>query len=214
MGTRGAARVSVSSLSQMIQGTDEEASWQHAIYHMDEPKAKYHVPVNKGREAMAYLTYLVDHYEALPSTIAFIHPHKEGWPVAWHTDSEDHSNVKSLNELRLNYVQEHGYVNLRCAHNPGCPEEVQPFRDDQGRKAERAMIDTWKFMFGDASTVPSIIAAPCCSQFAVTKNQTLARPKSDYVRFRDWLIETTLDDDTSGRTMEYLWHVFFNRDPV
>ncbi len=165
---------------------------------------------------MAYLTYLVDHYSALPAIIAFVHPHRDGYPTAWHTDADGYNNAKSLNGLKLDYVKEHGYANLRCIYIPGCPDEIQPFRSpyEEHRTAEHAMIDTWAFMFGNESQVPAVLATPCCSQFAVSRDQVLARPRSDYLRYRDWLIETTLDDATSGRIMEYLWHVIFGRDPV
>jgi hypothetical protein len=60
-------------------------SWDHVIYEVDNPEAKLRVPMNKGKEAMSYLTYIIDHYDRLPSTIAFVHSHKDGWPQAWHT---------------------------------------------------------------------------------------------------------------------------------
>ena len=177
----------------------------------------FHVPQNKGREAMAYLTYIIDHYANLPSTIAFLHSHLEGYPRAWHTDAADYNNVNSLTNLRIDYVQEHGYANLRCIHVPGCsPGEIQPFREpyEEHRSAEHAVKDAWIYMFGDRVEIPSVIATPCCSQFAVSRNQVNERPREDYMRFRRWLLETSLDDDTSGRVMEYLWHIYFGRDPV
>ena len=43
---------------------------------------------------MAYLTYLVENYDNLAETIAFIHSHKDGYPGGWHTDTPNHSNVR------------------------------------------------------------------------------------------------------------------------
>jgi len=191
--------------------------WGHAIYHMDDPASDYHPPENKGREAMAYLTYLVDMYDSLPSTIAFIHPHEAGWPQAWHTDAEDYSNAKSLQSLKIDYIQKHGYANLRCLESPGCPDEIQPFRDpyDEGRSAEHAFAEAYIFMFGgDNSTVPQVFATPCCSQLAVANWQVRERSKSQYERARQWILDTPLDDEVSGRVMEYIWHVMFGRSPV
>jgi hypothetical protein len=108
-------------------------------------------------------------------------------------------------------------VNLRCLADPGCPAEIQPFREprDEGRTAEHAMAEAWTYMFGgEEESVPIVIAQPCCGQFAVAREQVLKRPRSDYQRFRQWLIETPLDDHTSGRVMEYLWHVFFGKEAV
>jgi len=190
-------------------------SWQHAIYHMDDPSYVLHPPENKGREAMAYLTFLIDHYENLPEIIVFLHPHLKGWPEAWHTDAPDYSNVNSVRSLRLEYVREHGYANMRCISDPGCPGEIQPFRNDPTRSAELAFPDAWMYFFQtNMSTVPDVVGTPCCSQFAVSREQVRKRPQSDYLRYRKWLLETELNSDVSGRVMEYMWHIIFGKDPV
>ncbi|KIW91936.1 uncharacterized protein Z519_06918 [Cladophialophora bantiana CBS 173.52] len=194
----------------------ELPDWQHAIYYMDDPtEGTLHPPKNKGREAMAYLSFLIDHYHNLPLSMVFVHPHLEGWPSAWHTDNEGYNNVKSIRSLRLDYLQEQGYVNMRCIHDPGCPAEIQVLRDKEDHTAEHAMRDAWPYMFGDnQSTIPEIIAQPCCSQFAVSRAQVMKRNKEDYQRYRQWLLDTPVDDATSGRVFEYLWHVIFGRDAV
>ncbi|OQU93522.1 hypothetical protein CLAIMM_00021 [Cladophialophora immunda] len=194
----------------------ELSDWQQAIYYMDDPTdGTLHPPKNKGREAMAYLTFLIDHYDNLPSSMVFVHPHLEGWPSAWHTDDDGYNNLKSIRSLRLDYLQEHGYVNMRCLHNPGCPAEIQVLRDEEDRAAEHAMRDAWPYMFGgNQSSIPETIAQPCCSQFAVSKTQVLKRNKEEYRHYRQWLLDTPVDDATSGRVFEYLWHVIFGRDAV
>lgn len=190
--------------------------WQTAIYHMDDtdvdPTA-LSVPANKGHEAMAYLTFIIDHYDMLPSTVAFIHAHQKG---AWHTDAPGADSVFLLRDLRLAFVQQQGYVNLRCAHDPGCPAEVQTNRldDRPDHGAERAMHGAWGFMFGAHLTVPEILGVPCCAQFAVSRDQIQRRELAEYVRFREWLLMTELDDYTSGRVFEYLWHVIFGKQAV
>ncbi|KAK6383034.1 hypothetical protein LTS17_003704 [Exophiala oligosperma] len=190
--------------------------WKQAIYYMTEPtEGKLHPPLNKGREAMAYLTFLIDHYNQLPAYMVFVHPHLEGWPKAWHTDSPDHNQVLSIRSLRLEYLEQQGYVNMRCIHDPGCPAEIQVDRQEDHRTTEHAMRDAWPYMFGGNYTdIPKIIAEPCCSQFAVSKKQVLKRTKSEYEHYRQWLLDTPLDDDTTGRVFEYLWHVIFGREAV
>ncbi|KNG50722.1 hypothetical protein TW65_02101 [Stemphylium lycopersici] len=170
---------------------------------------------NKGREANAYLAYIVQNYDNLPLTIAFIHPHKDGYPVAWHTDNQEHSNVVSLNSLNTDFVQSNGYANLRCIHIPGCPDEVMPFRDppDGGRTIEAAMPDAWRDLFNNTD-VPQVLATPCCAQFAVSSKQVRKRSLDEYKKYYTWLMETPLIDETSGRVFEYLWHVLFGQDPV
>lgn len=183
---------------------------------MDNESAAFHVPKNKGREAMAYLTYLIDRYSHLPSTIAFIHSHRDGYPQAWHTDADDYSIVNVLRNLQIQYVQEQGYVNLRCIHDPGCPAEIQPFREpyEEHRSAEHEFSEVWKYMFGKESLVPPRVGVACCSQFAVSRDQVLKRSVNEYKRYREWILQTGLGDDVSGRIMEYLWHIIFGREPV
>ena len=120
-----------------------------------------------------------------------------------------------LQSLQLESVQRKGYVNLRCNGNVGCPDEIQPFRDprEEHRTAEHAIADAWGELFGNAS-MPETIATPCCAQFVVSRNQVLKRPLADYQRYLDWLISTPLDDATSGRVFEYLWHVIFGQEAV
>ena len=64
--------------------------------------------------------------------------------------------------------------------------------------------DAYTYMFGgNHSTVPHTVGTPCCAQFAVSAAQVRARPRSDYVKYRKWLIDTELESEDSGRVMEY-----------
>ncbi|PQE06051.1 Mitochondrial carrier protein [Rutstroemia sp. NJR-2017a BBW] len=87
--------------------------WQSYIYSVDNPNADLHT-INKGHESIVYLTYIIDNYDDLPSTIAFLHAHQYGWWDAWHTDVPGHDNVVSLNTLNLDLVQEQGYMCLEA----------------------------------------------------------------------------------------------------
>ena len=201
--------------------------WQSAIYNIDietphnistlDPLTNNTLRTlrNKGKEANAYLAYLVQNYNNLPSTIVFLHPHKDGYPAAWHTDNDEHSNVVSLKNLNIGFVQSNGYANLRCVNDPGCPHEVMPFRNppENHRTTEAAMPGAWQELFNNTD-VPQILATPCCAQFAVSSKQVQKRPLEEYQKYYTWLMETSLDDETSGRVFEYLWHILFGQEPV
>lgn len=164
---------------------------------------------------MAYLTYVIEHYSDIPKTIVFLHSHHDGYPQAWHTDADNYDNVASLRTLNIGFVQRNGYANLRCIFIPGCPDEIQPFREpwEGHRETEHLMPDVWRYMFGDVE-VPRRIGVACCSQFAVSRKQVHSRPLADYERCRQWLLDTELSDDASGRVMEYIWHIIFGQEPV
>lgn len=49
-------------------------------YVVDDPQANLTTPKNKGNEAVAYLTYIIDHYETLPDVSIFVHAHRGPFP--------------------------------------------------------------------------------------------------------------------------------------
>ncbi|KAF2467878.1 uncharacterized protein BDR25DRAFT_266319 [Lindgomyces ingoldianus] len=191
--------------------------WQNAIYTVDDPDATLHTSMNKGREASAYLTYIIENYSNLPSTIVFLHSHRNHDHGSRDVEDLNFDNVATIKALHIDFIQKTGYANLRCILNPGCPAEIQPFRPDEElsplKPQERAMVDAWAELFGN-DNVPQVLAAPCCAQFAVSREQVLKRPKEEYERFLKWLLDTPLNDYTSGRVFEYLWHVIFGRESV
>ncbi|KAL1305164.1 hypothetical protein AAFC00_002086 [Neodothiora populina] len=196
--------------NQSIEWVEAELpDWHHAIYTVDDPDAPLHTAINKGNEANAYLTYIIEHYDRLPSIIAFIHGHHR----SWHTDAAKLDNGRSLQTLKLDYVRKNGYANLRCLARPGCPSEIHPWRKDKDHRTELAFADAWQTMF-NSSHVPEVIAVACCAQFAVSREQILKRSREEYIWYHKWLMDTDLEDEISGRVFEYLWHVIFGRDAV
>ncbi|KAG9748579.1 hypothetical protein KCU73_g7052, partial [Aureobasidium melanogenum] len=190
-------------------------NWEHAVYVTDDRNAPLHTARNKGREANAYLTYIIEHYDHLPETVAFIHSHLSSW-------HNDQNAAKALQLLNIDFVQKNGYANFRCHTAPGCnPAEIQPFRnkkeqagiDKHEAATERAFAKAWTELF-NSTAVPEQIGVACCAQFAVSRNQILQRPLAHYVWFHSWLMETALDDATAGRVMEYTWHIIFGQEPV
>jgi hypothetical protein len=201
----------------------EDTSWVHqylpgwfrSIYVVDDPSAKLTVPQNKGREAMVYLTHIINYYDTLAETTVFVHAAR----FAWHNDDPDYDALATLRNLRLDYVQASGYVNLRCVQILGCPVEIRP-HDDAATEQERARGTTssgrplmakeiYKQAFEELMPgveVPERVGVSCCSQFAVSRDAVRSRPRKDYVRWRQWLLETPLKDDLSGRVFEYMWH--------
>ncbi|MCJ1362050.1 hypothetical protein MMC16_001152 [Acarospora aff. strigata] len=201
---------------------EELPDWQRAIYTVNPsdltPPDTLTTSLNKGHESMAYLTYVIDNYSSLPSIIAFIHPHRSGFWNAWHTDTPLHDNVYALENLQLPFIQQNGYVNLRCNWAPGCKKAPGT--------NQHITRQVWQEVFNETSTSSSnnsqtvldssdpTIAVACCAQFAVSRERIRKRPVEDYVKIREWVVHTELSDRKSGRVMEYLWHVIFGMDPV
>ncbi|KAF3286784.1 hypothetical protein TWF970_008623 [Orbilia oligospora] len=190
--------------------------WRPIIYAVDSRTDKdyLHVLVNKGKESMPYLTYLIDFYDDLSDINVFIHAHENGYPRAWHNDPEsaDYSAVKMLELLRLDNIREKGYVNLRCNPNPGCPADLHPQNEsfDKGR-IEIGWRKLWAHIHGN-NLYPESVGVACCAQFAVTRERVHEQPKEYYEKLMDWLLTT--DEEDAGRVFEYFWHMIFGMPAV
>lgn len=177
--------------------------------------------MNKGSESLSYLTFLIDFYDALPNTTAFIHYHEH----AWHNDDplSSNSNAVALQHLQTDTVQRQGFVNLRCVTAHACPDMIRTDRspldadyDAPEHLVEKFVPAAWEQLriLGDDIPVPATIASACCAQFAVSREQVRKRSKAYYERIRDWVVTTEENDWVSGRVMEYMWHMMFGREPV
>lgn len=189
---------------------EDDISWlsvylpqiRHTIYAVDNVNAPFHPPVNKGNEAMTYLSYIIDHYDLLPQKIAFIHPHAS----SWHTPD----TVDVLTRLRWDELE---YANLRCVHlQPSCiGAGMHPLGPEQNEVA-KAYDDAWPIVFEqDLGPLPAFVATHCCAQFVVSREKILSHSKQFYESCRDWLITTHWPSFTSGRVFEYTWHIMFGK---
>ncbi|KXX74632.1 hypothetical protein MMYC01_208521 [Madurella mycetomatis] len=195
--------------------------WSRSVYVVDDPSAELTVPKNKGREAMVYLSHIIENYDTLTPTTIFVHASR----FAWHNDDPDYDALPTLRNLKLDYVQSLGYVNLRCVWVLGCPVEIRPRIDaatdvNDGNAADGRKLTT-KEIFKQAFEelmpgveVPQEVGVSCCSQFAVSREAVHSRPREDYIRWRDWLLQTPLADDLCGRVFEYMWHIIFGKEAV
>jgi hypothetical protein len=127
---------------------------------------------------------------------------------------------RMLERLKLPFVEQEEYINLRCVWTLGCLVEIRPYTEEAATIADdsRQLQDDhagsfYKAVFEDLLPnieVPEEVGSSCCAQFAVTAARVRQRPKSDYENYRRWLLETYLDDAVSARIMEYMWHSKLN----
>lgn len=184
--------------------------WNHNIYVADQPSATLSVPKNKGREGMTYLTFIINNYSSLPDIVIFLHAER----YQWHNDDPLYDGVRTLSRLQIPYIQEQGYVNLRCVWTLGCPDEIHPLEHPASEitsetSASQVYAASFRELFPDIP-IPESIGVSCCAQFAVTRETILKRPIQDYQRYRRWLLETQLEDGLSGRVLEYVRKQFFS----
>jgi hypothetical protein len=214
--TRGAIQKDLIVASMIGDNTtwlyDSLPDWHKSIYIVDDKYADLTVSTNKGRESMVYLTYIIDNYDHLPDYMLFIHSQR----YQWHNDDPYYDGVPMIKRFQLPYLDLIGYVNLRCAWVLGCPDEIHPMTDTNSDDTVHAgpyYFNGFKELFPGAN-VPETVAVSCCAQFGVARWKIRERPKSDYERYKQWLLKTDLDDAMSGRIMEYSWHMIFGMDPI
>lgn len=222
----GIAKPAGSNYSRILvvpKTKDEDVDWIQeelpglptAIYEVDNPDAKLTVPKNKGHEAMVYLTYLIDHYDQdLPDVIIFVHAHRGAWHNNFILDLD---TPKTIQRLRDDRVIRQGYMNLRCHHDPGCPDWIHLDRaavdyDMVIKPEEKAFsLELFTELF-PGHRPPPVLSQPCCAQFAVSSERVRDNPKAMYEHLRSWLMNTPLEDTDSGRIFEYTWQYLFTRN--
>ncbi|KAH8813183.1 hypothetical protein F5884DRAFT_327519 [Xylogone sp. PMI_703] len=195
--------------------------WKVFRYIVDNASTQLTVPKNKGREAMVYLTYMIDFYDKLPDITVFMHSER----YQWHNDDPLYDGVPMLKSLQIPYLISEGYASLRCVWTLGCPAELHPKANDQikdtepiedpksAKTTEKVYSEAFAELF-PGEELPSVVGVPCCAQFAVSRDRIRARPVQDYERYRQWLLNTTREDQVSGRVLEYSWHMIFGKPNV
>jgi len=194
--TRGLVIASTSSSNlTWLDPALQVSHWEPYVYVTDAPASKkggqidnrkLSVPANKGNEAMVYLTWIIDHYDDLPDVVFFHHHHGQ----AWH---QQFSSRYELENLNVANVLEHGYVSPRCL--PGCENvielsgDVAPLSDLKGASRELLISSVlhafWRDENGSRIEIPKKIAAPCCAQFAVSKERILKVTKATWLGLRE-----------------------------
>ena len=186
------------------------------VYQAENDTAERPVRVNQG-ETAAYLQYIVEQYDDLPDSVAFIHAHQ----VAPHMPDK----LDILKKLRWGAFE---YANLRytnvtfdlwgkwtgdwlCPQNPLEPPPSDEIVWDELRVNQSQLFaDVWQELFeGSVGSVPQYVHSPCCAEFVVSKERIQARPLSFYQNCLTWLEATHSERYWAGRIFEYVWHVMF-----
>jgi hypothetical protein len=127
--------------------------------------------------------------------------------------------VQAIRRLSDARVARLGYMNTRCHTVPGCPDWIHMDRPavdfDDFHKPEEIYYrkSVWDELHPGAPVPPSL-SAPCCAQFAVSRERVRQIPVERFVHYQKWLLETTMDDQFSGRVFEYIWQYIFTGNVV
>ena len=111
---------------------------------------------NKGDEALAYVTYIVDRYNTLPSRVAFVHAHVSAWHSGRLCDYLKRAAVSRKNFESFNRDN--------AKHHCVARDKVTEGSNDWAKRA----FSNWQVWFDE--TPPSYIHYKCCAQFVASRD--------------------------------------------
>ncbi|KPI39503.1 uncharacterized protein AB675_5197 [Cyphellophora attinorum] len=204
---------------------DELPEWEPVVYVTDRspseaptyPSSRItpkHISVNQGREAAVYLTYILDNYYNLPDYMIFIH----GKRYQIHNDDPMFDSVPTIANLKLDFVKENGYTNLKCnlvfCPNPWVKPELN--HTDGPWETTSLYARAWKEFWPD-TPLPEGVTGPDAAQFAITREAILQNSWAEYDRMRRWAWRYEphiLTSENTGLVFEYMWHIMFGKEPM
>ena len=239
------ARVEADGSTDWLSSPSIENKYHLCIYTADAPVSSsqnLQLPANRGHEAMAYLTFIIDNYASIPASGAvFVH----GSRFAWHNDHPDYDNTALLSLLNVSAaITAHGYHNLRCDWRASTclAAEAPPQRSLETKM--RAVLEPWNMRAVSDQALPGALMAifghdldqesqlgrddavrsQCCAQFVVARHSIWRWEREEYVALRQWLLDGSAgsgtaantaapsDDRVAGRILSYVWHILFIRE--
>jgi hypothetical protein len=227
------SRKPTSQLIVKVQLPDEDISWlstlaptwTNQLIPIDGRFTRLHANghrVDRGRIAAAYLTWIIENYHRLPTSIVFLAPTQQRDEAVEKEEEEVEEprlphlqTQQDIQALDLAFLQATGFALLPCPAPSACAHLRTPFGTPsyELRTLEAPMPGVWHALFNN-TRVPTALAAVPAAQFAVSRAQVLQRGVAEYERYWAWLHRTKMDDESAGRIVEYLWHVIFGREVV
>jgi hypothetical protein len=177
---------------------------------------------NRGSEAMAYVTAVIDHYDNLPDLMVFMHGHR----LAWHTPLLGQDwilrRLASHPPLDLKLSSTNGYHALGCLERWGndisqlFPTDIDAnWRSINGPRWHEALsarfAQAWREHLGEAYNMPlpDYVRVPTAATFIATREAIKRRPKEFYIGVRNWMLETHIENKWLGIVMEFQMAIMF-----
>lgn len=165
----------------------------------------------RGIEVIAYLNYIVDHYDSLPDIVIFTHQAQRK-PQHWEVIGEDlPATLKKLNGV---LVWEEGYVNLYCDTRNNCPRwrsKQHEFVNDNELRDFQIFNAAWNSLYPGVP-IPEEMGQPAGNQFAVSRDKIrYAKTRDEWAQYRDWVVDRAADltGVQSSRVWEFMWQYVF-----
>ncbi|CAF3991514.1 unnamed protein product [Rotaria sordida] len=178
-------------------------SFQKITKSKDKPLVHHHhqIRINRSRDLVAYLRYIIDHYSNLPSSIAFVHGHRTSWHQR--DPSDIVTALRALQCHKYNYMP---LTNKKTEHE---------FKQNSRNRQDRVNYNLWKAVLQkELRPAPANgIRTHCYVTFAVKREAILTHPTIVYSNILDYLLTTSYSDYYTSRTLEYAWHIMLG-EPI
>jgi len=179
--------VVVASYHQNLDWICEISNIPHIVYTRDKPSNKYNLTPNNGYEASVYLKFIIDYYDRLPNSTAFVHGHR----YSWHTSRD------------ATYI----LTNLRWHDYPYLDFNLQWQVAQTKINADyRVISENWDELYREyLGELPDQLNFYCCGQFVVSRERIRLRPLQFYQQLFDFVIDERISTYSSSHLLEYTW---------
>lgn len=160
-----------------------------------------YIPINKGNECSAYLTYIIKYYDYLPEFTLFLHGHYTHWHQS-----------RSIFNIINNITFDKQFLNI----NDVCLDD----RDMNNPVMYELKKYIWDYLFKDElGEMPPKFYDYCCAQFLVHRDRIRLRSKQFYINILNYInvYDIPIGDGIHGNTsyyLEYIWHYIFGEDAI
>jgi len=198
---------------------DEDYSWlvhqpfPAIIYEKKPPRnkqaGKHGVPFNAGNEASAYLKYIVDYYDDLPTRTIFLHSHR----YTYH--QEDALILLPILYDRLSKVKRAPENSYNNSSSDYCNLNNMVWIDPDGERLQ-IVTENWDWLGRYLGPRPSYFLDRCCAQMVVHRDRIRLQPKEFYNESltRISFSKTKKEDYMWGLLFEWIWHYVFGQKAI
>lgn len=169
----------------------EKSRWPSVIYSKNKESKYYKGQPNIGKEATAYLKFILDNYDNLPEYTVFIHGHKDAWHQSKGNvlDLLDKAKFENYKFISLNFH----YINRNE-------------RENEHGKIHK-IKELWEEHFKPYLNIecPDTFSYDCCAQFIVHKSRIVNNKKEAYQHWYDMFERNEITE----YIFELLWHIIF-----
>ena len=159
-----------------------------------------HIIPNKGLDAAAYFTYIIENYDNLPDHVAFIHGHETSWHHRH--DRPLLEVIESANIQKYEYIPLNNFIRIY-----GFCDEPKNVDSSPGMKLK----SFWNFL--NLPPLPDMtkFVIPICSQFIVSRRRILNIPKELWKELLR-IVVTAEGDDAKiwPNFFEFIYHIIFS----